>query len=211
MKKMLIGLFLLLMVSPVYPAQMIASITPIFAKQVTVLNESFIDRGILYEGDAGVFSSGVALRGYHLFKKSFSNSSSVYDAATKKYVPLSVESSFFASRIELGIPFFSFGGSVIEPFFVNSYTNNCYSVSGEKISYGETRINNTPGLGIMYTQLISRGQSINAKYFSTPKDSLLDLKYNWFRNTSAISAGYTFRTYDHIKIEGPFLAISIIF
>jgi hypothetical protein len=95
--------------------------------------------------------------------------------------------------------------------FLLILTTNGYLITGDKINYSGTSVNNSPGLGVAYTQLLSKGQSINVKYFSTPKDSLLALKYNWFKGTGAISAGYTFRTYENIKINGPFLDISLMF
>jgi hypothetical protein len=124
MKRLLVLGMLLLFVGSAHAAQMIAGFTPIFAKQLTensYLPESFTDRATLYEVEVGVFSSGVSLRGYHLLKKPFTNVSSIYNEKDKKYIPVSFESYFYASRLELGLPFFYMGGSVIEPFFVNSY------------------------------------------------------------------------------------------
>jgi hypothetical protein len=211
MKKIVMTASLFLMMSSLCLAQISVGITPIFSKQVD--NNSFINQEIsnsntLYELEGGVVTRGATLRGYHLFNKDYSTGIAISD--DKKSIPAAYSSSFFASRVEIGLPLF-FPKFMIEPFFVNSYTKDCFSVVGDKLNYTNSIINNTPGFGVFYSVLLTKGQNTSVKYFITPKDSLLDFRYNWFTSKQSIGIGYTLRTYDNIKISGPFLNFSFSF
>ena len=84
-------------------------------------------------------------------------------------------------------------------------------ISGDKVNYSKDLTNITPGFGVAYSQIVAGNQNVSAKYFLTPKDSHLNLQYSWFNSKSSMGIGYTFRTYDNIRISGPFLNVSLIF
>ena len=193
-------------------AQVSIGFSPIYSTQVTqnaYLNNTFENKSIAYELEAGLVSAAT-MRAYHLCNKEYNASVSVFDEKEKKALPANFKYCFCASRLEIGIPI-HFQGFLIEPFFVDSYTKNCNTVTGDKINYTETLTNNTPGLGLYYSQLLYKGNNISAKGFYTPKDNLLEFRYNRFNNRNSIGLGYTYRIYDNIKISGPSLNLLLTF
>ena len=202
----------LLALSVTAVAQVSVGFSPIYSTQQThnlFLNSNFENKSISYELE-GQIVSGPSLRGYHLFKKSYSAPIELPDAVTLKNYPATFEYSFTASRMEAGIPL-RYKGFLIEPFFVDSFTKNCNIIAGDKINYTEELISNTPGLGVFYSQLLYKGNNISAKGFYTPKDNMLEFRYNRFNARNSIGIGYTCRNYGNIKISGPFLNLLLTF
>jgi hypothetical protein len=199
-------------------AQISVGITPLYSRQTTnnsYLNQSFTDAGTKIELDAGIVVKNATFRGYYLFKNTYINTSSVFDPIDKKNLPIQFDSCFGASRVEIGLPLF-YPTFMIEPFFINSFTKNCFSISGEKVNYSDNITNNSQGLGIFLSHTFASysnfpKQNISIKYYTTSKDNLIDLRYNRFTNKNSFGFGYTFRTYDNVTVDGPFLNIMYIF
>ena len=214
MKKLVLLIVCLMVMGSVANAQVTAGLNTIFYKSVETnyhLGQDFENSGTLYEGFALVNARGVALRGYHLFNKSYSIPACLpAKDKNSKPTPANLDSNFFASRIEMGLPFY-YHRALLEPFVVNSYTKNYYTISGDKVNYSKDLTNITPGFGVAYSQIVAGNQNVSAKYFLTPKDSYLNLQYSWFNSKSSMGIGYTFRTYDNIRISGPFLNVSLVF
>ena len=214
MKKLVLLIVCLMIMGSVVNAQMSVGLNTIFSKGVETnprLGQDFDTGGNLFEAQMLAQARGVSLKGFHLFSKSFSAPSFLPPKdKNSKACPVILDSSFFASRVEIGLPFY-YPRFTVEPFVVNSFTKNSFTISGDNVNFSKDLVNITPGLGVVYSQLVSGGQNISAKYFLTPRDSLLDIRYNWFSSKNSMGLGYTLRTYDNIRIGGPSLNVSIVF
>ena len=212
MKKIIIIFMSILSIGTIANAQVSIGFSPMYSTQTTqnlFLNSTFENKNISYEFEAGIVSAAT-IRGYYLGNKEYNATVSVFDEKEKKALPANFKYCFCASRLEIGLPL-HFQGFLIEPFFVNSYTKNCNTVVGDKINYAETLTNNSPGLGLYYSQLLYKGNNISAKGFYTPKDNMLEFRYNRFNNRNSIGIGYSYRIYDNIKITGPSLNLLLTF
>jgi len=193
-------------------AQVSIGVSPIYSTQTTqnlFLNSVFENKNISCEVEIGLVSI-CTIRGYHLCNREYSAVVSIFDEIEKKNLPASYTYGFSASRIEIGYPF-HFSGVLIEPFFVDSYTRNYNTIVGDKINYVDNLTNNTRGLGVYYSQLLYKGNNASIKGFYTPKDYVLDFRYNRFNSRAALGLGYSYRVYDTVKISGPSINLLLTF
>ena len=203
----------LIWVTGAYAGQFGMGLTPIFSKQNhdnPRLIETFVDRDTLWEISGSLFSKGAALRVSHLFNKNHKFDTILFNAEDKKFLPVAFENSFSATALEVGIPFFT-RRFMVEPFFVNSFTNRNWSIVGEKDKFYGAINHSTPGFGVLYNQLLYRDHNLGIKYWVTSKDSLFDVRYTWFKPRSFLCAGYTYRTYGHTRLDGPEISFGMYF
>lgn len=204
---------ILLCVSLSY-AEITVGINPIFMDQTLTNPKLYIpitNRGTGAELNVGFFSNKVSMRGYHLFTiKSSSATSILEDAKTSVTKPAELVSTFTATRFEIGMPYIN-NGTIIEPFFVNSYTKLDTNINIDSLNTSDSINNNTSGLGLFYGQKIVNRQAVYLKGAITPKDKIFDGSYNVVFKNCSFGAGYTYREYENIKITGPMLLLQIAF
>lgn len=208
----IIAIYLCFCCSTVF-GQVSGGITPLFARQIEhnpILNESFTNHATFYELRGALLAKGISLRVYHVFNKDFTNYSKIFDVDKKEYVPVTLNTYFKSSRVELGIPLF-FSGAVLDPFVVNSGYKAGYTIYGGKFYYNNDASSNTFGLGIQYAQCIATNQSFNLKYWATTSDSSFTCQYNIFQDSLNLGIGYMVSKYDDIRISGPTINFSIYF
>lgn len=214
MDRISVALCCVLLLTSVAFAEVSVGINPIFMDQTLssprLLNPT-TSRGTGAELNAGILANRIAMRGYYLFPVNSTFPTTVLeDASTGKRVPAELSTSFTATRFEIGMPYFN-NGTIIEPFFVSSYTKLDSSIKYGGITIPEPISNNTSGLGLFYGQKIVNRQAIYLKGSVTAKDKIFDGSYNAVFKNCSIGAGYTYREYENVRIKGPLLSIQIAF
>ena len=212
MRKVIAICMSILALAAIANAQVSVGVSPIYSTQITqnlFLNSVFENKNISCEVEVGLVSI-CAIRGYHLCNREYNTTVNIFDEKEKKSLPATFTYGFSASRIEIGYPF-RLSGALLEPFFVDSYTRNYNTVVGDKINYMDNLTSNTRGLGVYYSQLLYKGNNASIKGFYTPKDYILDFRYNRFNNRAALGLGYSYRVYDNIKISGPSINFLLTF
>lgn len=214
MSKLLLSIFVIICCVVPVAAEINIGINPIFMDQ-TITNSKlvspFTSRGTGSELNIGFSANNIAMRSYYLcpVKTSFS-STLVNEGTTVKIKPVDLTTTFTATRFEIGMPYFN-NGTIVEPFFVNSYTKLDYTINSDGINIPELLSNNTMGLGLFYGQKIVNRQAIYLKGSATPKDKIFDGTYNVVFKNCNLGAGYTYREYENIKIKGPFISVQLTF
>ena len=216
MRRLVLLIICLLTIGNVANAQMSVGVTPIFSRYVEnnpYMEQEFINRATLCEINAGILTHKAIVEGYHLFNKGYTDTGTINIISKGKATPAPVflHSQFNASRVEIGTPFLH-REVIVEPFFVESFTNNQYEVKkNHKPIYATNISEATAGFGVAVSHRIKSNNSVGVKYFLTAKDSMLNIKYSWFNKVSSFNVGYTSRAYSNIKIDGPYLSLSCMF